>query len=58
MKKSKKEIRDWVLENCVDKNGDLDLTALDKEGKKMSRVNELYQISENLLVLNTLNLLN
>ena len=29
MRKSKKEIRDWLLENCVDENGDLALMYLD-----------------------------
>lgn len=27
--KSKKKIKKWLLNNCIDKNGDLDLTGLD-----------------------------
>ncbi|MEG0282570.1 MAG: hypothetical protein RR662_05275 [Clostridia bacterium] len=27
--KTKQEIKEWILENCVDKNGDLDLSNLD-----------------------------
>lgn len=30
--KNNKEIRDWILENCVDYNGDIDLSNLDFSG--------------------------
>ncbi len=29
MRKNREEIRNWLLENCVNENGDLDLTYLD-----------------------------
>ena len=30
--KTKKEIQDWILKNCLDIHGDIDLTGLDFEG--------------------------
>ena len=29
MRKKREEIRSWLLENCIDENGNLDLTGLD-----------------------------
>ena len=29
--KTKKEIKNWILKNCIDKNGDVDLSYLDFE---------------------------
>lgn len=48
--KSKTEIRDWILENCVEENGDVDLSFLDLRDAKgdiyisgMKVKNNLYQ---------------
>ena len=35
MKKSKEEIRDWLLKNCVNEKGMLDLIGLDFSGSKV-----------------------
>ena len=35
MRKKREEIRSWLLENCVDENGMLDLMGLDFSGSKV-----------------------
>ena len=45
--KSRKEVRDWIIENCVDKQGDIDLMHLDFENYRVftnrMKANEIWQ---------------
>ncbi|MDY0386935.1 MAG: hypothetical protein RBT65_07385 [Methanolobus sp.] len=48
MRKSREEIRNWLLENCVNENGNLDLSNLDFSDFEGDVITSCMKVKRNL----------